>query len=176
MTKESILSLCAIISGSALIASAANDLPGQVILALCCGAFIGILIGVDLLEARYKDLYKVANTTPRNEDVLSSSYSDIPSFVTKFSDFREIVCRNVDKIGKEALIKQNDSIGAFRRSRMLMLMLDQAVKDCAGVWLRREGRENLRISIDNVMHVYMEWTDVESDKETNEHADDATHT
>jgi len=143
-------------------------------------------------ESKYKELYYIANSelasfgraiifnlktmthdvkdwpvpTPRKEDVLSSSESDIPSFVTKFSDFKEIVYGVVATIGTEALIKQNDSNLTYRL-HMLALMQDQAVHDCAGVWLRREGRQCLRISIDNIMHVYMEWVDVESNKETN---------
>lgn len=147
-------------------------------------------------EARYKELYYVTNSelnsfglaimfnpktstfdlvdwlipTPRKEDVLSTAESYIPNFVTKLSDFKEIVYGVVAGIGTEALIKQNDSNELYRL-HMLTLMQDQAVHDCAGVWLRREGRQNLRISIDNIMHVHMEWTDVESDKETNEHAD-----
>lgn len=104
--------------------------------------------------------------TPRKEDVLSSSESDIPSFVTKFSDFKDIVYGVVATIGTEALIKQNDSNETYRL-HMLTLMQDQAIHDCAGIWLRREGRQCLRISIDDIMHVYMEWTDVESNKETN---------
>lgn len=208
MTKENILSLCVIVSGIALIASATFGLPGQGTLASCFGAFIGIRIGVYLLgrfeynfEARYKTLYYVANSelnaygraiifniktmthdikdwptpTPRNEDVLSTAEAYIPNFVTKLSDFKEIVYGVVAGIGTEALIKQNDSNELYRL-HMLTLMQDQAVHDCAGVWLRREGRQNLRISVDNIMHVYMEWTDVESNKEANEHADDATHT
>ena len=151
-------------------------------------------------ESRYKTLYYVANSelasygraiifniktmthdvkdwpipTPRKEDVLSTCESDIPSFVTKFSDFKDIVYGIVAHIGSEALSKQNDS-NTLYRLHMLKLMQDQAVKDCAGVWLRREGHQCLRISVDNIMHVYMEWTDVESNKETNEHADKTTN-
>lgn len=199
MTKEKILSLCVIISGIALIASAAFGLPGQGTLASCFGTFIGLRIGVFILgrffynfEAKYKELYYVANSelasygraillnpktwtfdtvdwpipTPSKENVLSSIESDIPNFVTKLSDFKEIVYGVVAGIGTEALIKQNDSNTTYRL-HMLKLLQDQAVHDCAGVWLRREGRQCLRISIDNIMHVYMEWVDVESNKETN---------
>lgn len=153
------------------------------------------------IELRYIDLYRVANTalssygkaiifnikttkhdvkqwpipTPRKEDVLSSIESDIPNFVTKFSDFKDIVYGIVAHIGSEALSKQHDGNKTYCL-HMLTLMQDQAVHDCAGVWLRREGRQCLRISIDDIMHVYMEWTDVESNKEANEHADEATHT
>lgn len=207
MTKEKILSLCVIISGIALLASAIFGLPGQGTLASCFGTFIGLRIGVYLLgrfeynfESRYKELFYVANRelasygraillnpktftfdpvdwpipTPSNENVLSSSESDIPGFVTKFSDFKEIVYGIVAHIGSEALSKQAVMFGseALRdnityKIHMLKLMQDQAVHDCAGVWLRREGRQCLRISIDNIMHVYMEWVDVESNKETN---------
>ena len=147
-------------------------------------------------ESKYKELYYIANSelasfgraimlnpktsgfdvvdwptpTPRKEDVLSTCESDIPNFVTKFSDFKEIVYGVVANIGSEALSKQNDSNLTYRL-HMLALLQDQAVKDCAGVWLRREGHQCLRISVDNIMHVYMEWTDVEPNKETNEHAD-----
>lgn len=205
MTKETILSLCVIVSGIALIASAAFGLSGQGIIASCFGAFIGMRIGVYILgrfeynfESRYKTLYYVANSelasfgraiifniktmthdvkdwpvpTPRKEDVLSSSESDIPSFVTKFSDFKEIVYGIVAHVGSEALYKQNDS-NTLYRLHMLTLLQDQAVHDCAGVWLRREGKQCLRISIDNIMHVYMEWVDIETNKETN--ADKPTH-
>ena len=149
-------------------------------------------------ESRYKTLYYVANSelasfgrsiifniktmthdvkdwpvpTPRKEDVLSSSESDIPNFVTKLSDFKEIVYGIVAHVGSEALSKQKDSNTTYRL-HMLTLLQDQAVHDCAGVWLRREGRQCLRISVDNIMHVYMEWTDVEPNKETN--ADTEAH-
>ena len=199
MTKETILSLCVIISGIALIVATIFGLPGQDILSSCFGAFIGFRIGVFMLgrffynfEAEYKELYYVANSelasygraillnpktwtfdtvdwpipTPSKENVLSSIESDIPNFVTKLSDFKEIVYGVVAGIGTEALIKQNDSNTTYRL-HMLKLLQDQAVHDCAGVWLRREGRQCLRISIDNIMHVYMEWVDVESNKETN---------
>ena len=49
MTKETILSLCVILSGIALIASATFGWPGQGILASCFGTFIGLRIGVYLL-------------------------------------------------------------------------------------------------------------------------------
>ena len=192
MTKETALSLCVIISGIALIASATFGLPGQHIIASCFGAFIGVRICEYLLgrfeynfEARYKTLYYVANRelasfgraiifniqtmthdvkdcptpTPRKEDVLSTADSDILSFVTKFSDFKEIVYGIVAHIGSEALSKQQPD-NLTSRIHMLKLMQDQAVHDCAGVWLRREGHQCLRISVDNIMHVYMEWTDV----------------
>lgn len=199
MTKENILSLCVILSGIALIASATFGWPGQGILASCFGTFIGLRIGVYILgrfeynyESRYKTLFYVANSelisygraiifniktlthdikdwpmpTPRKEDVLSSIESDIPNFVTKFSDFKDIVYGIVANIGSEALSKQNDGNKTYCL-HMLTLMQDQAVHDCAGIWLRREGRQCLRISVDNIMHVYMEWVDVESNKETN---------
>ena len=199
MTKESILSLCVIISGIALITSAIFGWPGQGILAPCFGAFIGIRIGVYILdrfeynyESKYKTLYYVANSelisygrtiifniktmthdikdwpmpTPRNENVLSSIESDIPNFVTKFSDFKDIVYGIVATIGSEAISKQNDDNTTYR-IHMLKLLQDQAVHDCAGIWLRREGRQLLRISVDNILHVYMEWVDVESNKEAN---------
>lgn len=98
--------------------------------------------------------------TPRKEDVLSSIESDIPNFVTKFSDFKDIVYGIVAHIGSEALSKQNDSNKTYRL-HMLTLMQDQAVHDCAGIWLRREGRQLLRISVDNILHVYMEWVDTD---------------
>lgn len=199
MIKEKILSLCVIISGIALLASAIFGLPGQGTLASCFGTFIGLRIGVYILghfeynfEAKYKTLFYVANSelasygraiifniktmthdvkdwpipTPCKEDVLSSIESDIPNFVTKFSDFKDIVYGIVATIGSEALSKQNDGNKLYRL-HMLTILQDQAVHDCAGVWLRREGRQCLRISIDNIMHVYMEWVDVESNKETN---------
>lgn len=199
MTKETILSLCVIISGIALLASMIFSLPGQGTLASCFGAFIGFRIGVYLLgrfmynfEAQYKTLYYVANSelasygraillnpktwtfdpvdwlipTPSKDNVLSSIETDIPNFVTKLSDFKEIVYGVVANVGSEALSKQNDS-NTIYRLHMLKLLQDQAVHDCAGVWLRREGRQCLRISIDNIMHVYMEWTDIEPNKETN---------
>ena len=205
MTKETIFSLCVIISGIALLASMIFGLPGQGTLALCFGAFIGFRIGVFILgrffynfEARYKELYYVANSelasygraillnpktltfdvvdwpipTPSKENVLSSIESDIPNFVTKLSDFKEIVYGVVANVGSEALSKQNDSNTTYCL-HMLKLLQDQAVHDCAGVWLRREGRQCIRISIDNIMHVYMEWVDVEPNKETN--ADKPTH-
>lgn len=149
-------------------------------------------------EAKYKELYYVANSelasygraillnpktwtfdvvdwpipTPSKENVLSSIETDIPNFVTKLSDFKEIVYGVVAHIGSEALSKQNDSNTTYRL-HMLTLLQDQAVHDCAGAWLRREGRQCLRISIDNIMHVYMEWVDIETNKETN--ADKPTH-
>ena len=199
MTKETILSLCVIISGIALLASTIFGLPGQGTLASCFGTFIGLRIGVFILgrffynfEAKYKELYYVANSelasygraillnpktwtfdvvdwpipTPSKENVLSSIESDIPNFVTKLSDFKEIVYGVVAHVGSEALSKQNDSNTTYRL-HMLKLLQDQAVHDCAGVWLRREGRQCLRISIDNIMHVYMEWIDIESNKEPN---------
>lgn len=149
-------------------------------------------------EAKYKELYYVANSelasygraillnpktwtfdvvdwpipTPSKENVLSSIETDIPNFVTKLSDFKEIVYGVVAHVGSEALSKQNDSNTTYRL-HMLTLLQDQAVHDCAGVLLRREGRQCLRISIDNIMHVYMEWVDIETNKETN--ADKPTH-
>lgn len=190
MTKENILSLCAIISGIVLIISTIFGLPGQGVLASCFSAFVGIRIGTHIVgshwaaDSKFRELYYVANNelnsfgraimlepktltfglvdwptpTPRKEDVLSTAETFIPRILESFTDFKEIVYGVVAGIGTEALSKQNDSNTTYRL-HMLKLMQDQAVHDCASVWLRREGRQNLRISIDNIMHVYFEWID-----------------
>ena len=154
---------------------------------------IGMCYKGDEFEGKYKELFYVANSelasfgraimlnpktsnldivdwptpTPRKEDVLASSESDIPNFVIKLSDFKEIVYGIVATLGSEALSKKPGNL--TYRLHMLTLMQDQAVKDCAGVWLRREGRQKLRISVDDIMHVYMEWVD-ETANEINKEA------
>lgn len=93
----------------------------------------------------------------------------MPPIIQRFSDFKDNIYSVVAALGTQAMVKQNYSEGPIRL-HMLKSMQDQALKDCAVVWLNREGRENLRISIDDIMHVYFEWTDAVSNdlnKETN---------
>lgn len=87
----------------------------------------------------------------------------IPPFIQKLSDFKDNVYGIVAALGTEALIKTNFPEGKIRLE-MLMMMQEQAVRDCEGAWLYRDGRENLRISIDNIMHVFFEWTDIDDKK------------
>ena len=138
------------------------------------------------VEGRYGDLFMVANSAmaaygkaiifnpktmrhefkqwpmPKPMEGTVAVYIDsiMPPMIQKLSDFKDNVYGIVAALGTEALIKENYPEGLMRLE-MLKMMQEQAVRDCEGAWLCRESRVALRISIDNILHVYFQWIDID---------------